>query len=170
MEIPNENISNDKNIKDDKKNDDTENIIKVQTLMEFKDLSKLRIRRSEKIARALELEEIILRSRMLITYRQMKHISNYKKILAEIAELEKRQLFNYSIENEIHITSLSQMVTDIKPDISDLIGEIYAIKPEFDKLTSEIAEINNLKPDIVYTDQIPIAEHRKSCGLSPPML
>lgn len=132
--------------------------------MTYIDFIKLRMVRTTKLKRLLELKDQSLKIEMLINYRNIKHNNEYRKIVDEIGDLEKKQLFNYSMADEIHINSLATMIQQITTDVDDLIREYASIVPEINQLKSDIDNINKKLPNIVYNNDPPIPEHKKNCS------
>ncbi|MGL5934544.1 MAG: hypothetical protein ACRCZI_02860 [Cetobacterium sp.] len=131
--------------------------------LEYMDFVKLRMRRTEKLTRLLELNDRLLKIDMLVNYRKLQHNNNYRNIVKEISDLEREQIFNYSTANEIHINNLATLIQKVKPDLDDLVTECSTIIPEMAKLSTNIAIINQKLPSVIYDNKPPIPEHKKRC-------
>lgn len=131
------------------------------------DLVRIKIKRNENLVKLLSIESKISKLEMIMLYRRVSHNTKYVKLLEEINDIERLQLYDYSLEREHQIKILTNEVNEMTTNTADLKKEILPLKTQFMETITIIQKLNNSIPDAVFVlkdNKPPIPEHKKNCS------
>ena len=126
---------------------------------------KIKIERNDTIKTVLELENKIAKLEMVIKYRLLKHNSIYIEILDKINDIEKNQLYEYSLYREDQVTKLTNDINQMNYGIADIKKEINELKTNYNKMINRVLELDKSIPDyrlITNVKIAPLPEHQKN--------
>lgn len=129
-------------------------------------LTQIKLKRNANMVNLLNLESKIAKLEMIISYRRVIHNTQYADMLDKINEIERKQLYDYSIDRENKVKLLTDKVNEMNSNIEDIKQEIVPLKHKFLETITAINSLNSSIPDKVYVcnkKEDPLQEHQKKC-------
>ena len=128
-------------------------------------ITRIKLERNENLIKLMNLESKISKLEMIIQYRRVTHNAKYVEILNKINDIERKQMYDYSIAREHEVRELTRQANDMTAEIDDIKNDILPLKNQFMETIMNIRTLNDSIPDNAYIirDKPDIPEHKKKC-------
>jgi hypothetical protein len=131
---------------------------------------RTKIERNNNLIRLFKVKSSISKLEMIMHLRILKQNDVYISLIDEINAIEQKQLYEFTIERDVKIATLTNLINNTQINIKDLEKEMEKLTLKNKELIDLLKKMNSSIPETInvtnVNDEVSLMEFEKKCSFN----